>query len=437
MGFGTFKGGVHPYDGKDISKGTPIQRILPKGDMVYPLVQHIGAPAKPLVNVGDSVFVGQKIGETGGFISSNIICSVSGKVKAIEERIVVNGNKVQSIVVENDNEYRVIDGFGMDNDYNAFSKEQIRECIKEAGIVGMGGAGFPTHVKLTPKNEDEIDYILINGAECEPYLTSDYRCMLEHTDELIGGIKVILKLFPKAKAVIGVEVNKMDAIEVLNKAVANEPDISVKPLKVKYPQGAERQLIYAITGRKLNSSKLPADMGCIVNNIDTVISIYMAVCKNVPLIRRIITVTGNAIANPCNLEVPIGMNYVELIEAAGGFKTEPQKIISGGPMMGTALYTLDVPVTKTSSTLLCFTEDEVAMYEPTACIRCGRCVEVCPSRLIPQKMLEYSDRFDDEGFKAVDGMECYECGTCTYVCPAKRRLTQSFKQTRRSILAKR
>ena len=434
MKLGTFKGGVHPRDGKDISKNTPIKEILPKGYLVYPMSQHIGAPAKPIVAIGDKVLAGQKIGEATGFISANIVSSVSGVVKAVEPRLTVSGNKVTSIVIENDNEYKELDGIGERRDYTKLSKEEIRNYVKEAGIVGLGGAGFPNHVKLTPKDDNAIDYVIVNAVECEPYLTSDYRVMLEMPEKIVGGLKVVLSLFKNAKGIIAVEDNKPDAIKILRKAVEGENNISISVLKTKYPQGSERKLIFATTGRKINSSMLPADAGCVVDNVDTIVAIYMAVCESTPLMRKIITVTGDAIKEPRNFEVKIGTSYSQLVEEAGGFKERPEKIISGGPMMGTAIFSLDIPVTKTSSALLAFTRDEVAENEPTACIRCGRCVEVCPSSLIPQKIIENVDGLDNESFIALNGMECYECGSCTYVCPAKRRLTQAFKQSRKSVL---
>lgn len=434
MKLGTFKGGIHPNDGKEISKNIPIRGILPKGNLVYPMSQHIGAPAKPIVAVGDKVLAGQKIGEATGFISANIISSVSGIVKAIEPRLTVSGNKSMSIIIENDNEYKNVEGVGKKRDYTKLSKEEIRNYVKEAGIVGLGGAGFPNHVKLTPKEDNAIDYVIVNAVECEPYLTSDYRVMLEMPEKIIGGLKVILSLFSKAKGIIAIEDNKPEAINVIRKAIEGEKNISVSILKTKYPQGSERKLIFATTGRKINSSMLPSDVGCVVDNVDTVVAIYMAVCESTPLMRKIITVTGDAINNPRNFEVKIGTNYSELVEEAGGFKERPEKIISGGPMMGTAIFSLDIPVTKTSSALLAFTKDEVAENEPTACIRCGRCLEVCPSSLIPQKIIENTEGLDNESFIALNGMECYECGSCTYICPAKRRLTQAFKQSRKSVL---
>lgn len=437
MGKATFRGGIHMYDGKDLSKDKPTTVLLPKGELVFPMSQHIGAPAKPIVAAGDRVLSGQRIGEAQGFVSAHVISSVSGTVKAIEQRPTVSGALCESIVIENDGAYETVEGFGVKRDYTKLSKEEIRQYVKDAGIVGMGGAGFPTHIKLTPKKDDAIDYVIVNGAECEPYLTSDYRMMLEESEKIVGGLKIMLRLFEKARGILLIEDNKPEAIQKLSELVKNEERITVKTAKTKYPQGAERQIINVATGRKINSSMLPADAGCVVNNVDTVISVYMAVAESTPLIRRIITVTGDAIAEPQNFSVRTGTNYTELVEAAGGFKTPPEKVISGGPMMGLALFRLDLPVTKTSSALLAMAKDEAAALPTSPCIRCGRCVSVCPSRLVPQRMMEYAEHFDNAGFLGLDGMECYECGTCTYICPAGRRLTQAFKQTRRSILDER
>ncbi len=437
MGLATFKGGIHPNEGKELSENKPVQVLQPKGEMVFPLSQHIGAPAKPLVAAGDQVLVGQKIGEPGGFISACVISSVSGTVKTIEPRMVANGSMVPSVIIENDGKYQTVEGFGKERDPKTLSKEEIRTIVKEAGVVGLGGAGFPTHVKLTPKDETKIDTIIVNGAECEPYLTSDYRMMLEEPESIIKGLNIILQLFDNAKGVIGIESNKPEAIKLMTELVKDEPRITVCPLQTKYPQGGERTLIYAITGRKINSTMLPADAGCMVDNVDTVISIYNAVAKGIPLIRRIITVTGDAITNPQNYNVRIGTNYSELIEASGGFKTEPEKVISGGPMMGQALFNFNIPVTKTSSALTCMTNDEVAGNAPSACIRCGRCVKVCPGNIVPQMLMEAAERSDMERFVKLNGMECCECGCCAYICPARRPLTQAFKEMRKEVAASR
>lgn len=431
----TFKGGIHPYDGKELSKDKPIKAVLPKGDLVYPLSQHIGAPAKPIVAKGDHVLTGQKIAEAGGFVSAPVYATVSGTVKAIEPRRVVTGDNVMSIVVENDGLYDEVE-YPAVKPLEDMTREEIIACIKEAGIVGMGGAGFPTFIKLSPKEPEKIDYVIANCAECEPYLTSDYRRMLEEPQKLIDGLKVYLKLFENARGILAVEDNKPDCIELLRKLTKDETRISVKALKTKYPQGAERQIIYAATGRSINSSMLPADAGCVVNNVDTIVAVYHAVYEGRPLMNRIVTVTGDAVADPRNFIVRIGTNYHELVEEAGGFKEEPVKIISGGPMMGFGIFDLNVPTTKTASALLCLTQDDVSRMEPSACINCGRCVEACPSRLVPSMLADFAEHYEEEEFLSHDGMECCECGCCSFVCPARRSLTQSIKSMRKMQLAK-
>ncbi|HJA92918.1 MAG TPA: electron transport complex subunit RsxC [Candidatus Eisenbergiella merdipullorum] len=430
----TFMGGVHPYDGKAMSKDKPIKTVLPKGNLVYPLSQHIGAPAKPIVKKGDRVLTGQKIAEADGYMSVPIFCSVSGTVKAIEPRRVVTGDNVMSIVVENDRQYEEVE-YSPVKPLERLTGEEILNLVKEGGVVGMGGAGFPTHVKLAPKDPEAIEYVIANCAECEPYLTSDYRRMLEEPEKLIDGLKVILSLFPGAKGILAVEDNKPDCIRLLKEKTEGEERISVVKLATKYPQGSERQLIYAVTGRAIDSSQLPADAGCIVDNVDTIVAVNRAVREGKPLITRIVTVTGDAVMDPQNFLVRIGTSYHELIDEAGGFVTEPARIVSGGPMMGFGLFDLDVPTTKTASALLCLSQDEVG--QPSACINCGRCVEACPSRLVPTLLAKYAQHYDTEAFLKRDGMECCECGCCSYVCPAKRQLTQAIRSMRRMILADR
>lgn len=431
----TFLGGIHPYDGKELSKDQPIREVLPKGEMVYPLSQHIGAPAQPIVAKGDRVLVGQKIAESGGFVSAAVFASASGTVKNIEPRRVASGDLVMSIVVDNDGLFEEAP-VGAVKPLEQMTKEEILTAIREAGIVGMGGAGFPTHVKLFPKEPDKIEYVIANCAECEPYLTSDYRRMLEEPEKLIGGLKIILRLFENAQGILAVEDNKPDCIALLKKLTKDEKRISVNALKTKYPQGGERVLIYATTGRKINSSMLPADVGCVVNNVDTMVAVYRAVTEGKPLTERIVTLTGDAMKNPCNYRVRIGMSYEELLEAAGGYRVQPEKVICGGPMMGTALFDLKIPTTKTATALLALSKDEVSAMEPGPCINCGRCLEVCPGRVMPSKLADYAEHFDEEAFLKNNGMECCECGCCSFICPAKRPLTQEIKSMRKLLLAK-
>lgn len=435
MAFLTFKGGIHPYDGKELSKNNPIEKYLPKGDMVYPLSQHIGAPAVPVVEKGEHVLAGQKIADAGGFVSSPVHSSVSGTVKGFEQRLTATGSMVNSIIIENDQKYeeteftpaRLVD----------LTKEEILARIKDGGVVGMGGAGFPTHVKLAPKEPEKIEYVLVNGAECEPYLTSDYRRMLEEPEKVVDGLRIMLTLFDNAKGYICIEDNKPDCIAKMKELVKDIPRIEVKELMTKYPQGGERMLIYATTGREINSSMLPADVGCVVDNVDTVIAVYTAVILGRPVMSKIVNITGDGIRQPKNYIVPTGTDLAELIEAAGGIKDNTSKVIAGGPMMGFAMYDLHVPCIKTTSACLCLERDAVSESRQTACINCGRCVNVCPGHVLPARLATFAEHGDMESFQKFDGMECCECGCCSYICPAKRPLTQSIKSMRKMVLASR
>lgn len=433
----TFRGGVHPFDGKALTADAAVQKLTPTGDAVYPLRQHIGKPALPLVKKGDAVLVGQQIAAAADGLSACICSAVSGTVKAIEPRLCISGSRVTAIVIDNDGQYTPLPTLGQERSFHGMDNGEIRAIARAAGIVGLGGAGFPTDTKLTPAEDNAIEYVLINGAECEPYLTSDYRLMLENTEELLTGIRILLQMFPNAVGVIGIEDNKPEAVKKLTHLTETHPRVRVCPLKTKYPQGGERALIYAVTGRKVHTGVLPYQMGCIVHNVATVIALYRAVCRQTPLLSRVITLSGDAFRTVGNFEVPIGTSLAEVADAAGGFKKEPQKLIVGGPMMGTALAALDVPTLKTTSALLAFTDDSAARSAETACIRCGRCVTACPAFLVPQQMVRAVRKGDMDRFQTLGGMECISCGSCSYICPAHICLTQRFVTAKAVVAADR
>ncbi len=437
MNLHSFKRGVHPPDGKAYSNSQPIKVVMPPegAELVFPLSQHIGAPAAALVKKGDEVLVGQKIAEAGGFVSSPIFASVSGTVKAVEPRLTIGGGKVNSIVIVNDGKYSEIEGLGKQTDYKSLSKEQIIEKVKEAGIVGLGGAGFPTHVKLNPPPDNKIDSIIINAAECEPYLTTDHRLLLEKTDRIIKGLEIIMSLHPGSKGYVAIEENKPDAIEAVTKAAASNSNIEVIVLKCKYPQGSEKHLIYAVTKREVPSGALPAAVGCIVDNVNTVLAIERAVVKGRPLMHCVVTVSGDAVKNPGNYQVRLGTDLGWLLDEIGGFSEEPGKLIAGGPMMGTALFDTHVPFQKTTSGILAFTKKTAEIPPASACIRCGKCVDVCPMGLQPVEIVGDLNKKDYAAFIKHNGLDCIECGSCSYTCPAKRHLAQTLRVGKREAIA--
>ncbi len=438
MNLKTFKiGGIHPPEGKEYTEDKPIEIIMPEkgATMVFPMSQHIGAPASPIVAKGDRVLLGQKIAEAEAFMCSPIHSSVSGTVKDIKPMLTPGGTMVQSIIIENDGLFEEDPSLGKDTAFESFTREKILDKIKNAGIVGLGGAGFPTHIKLNPPPADKIDSIIVNAAECEPYLTTDHRVMLEKTDRLVQGLAIMLKLHPGAHGYIAIENNKQNAIDAMVKAVQGHDNISVVALLTKYPQGSEKQLIYAVTGREVGSGKLPASAGCIVDNVDTVLAVERAVCKDRPLMRRIVTFTGDAVNKPGNYQVRIGMNMNDFINAVGGFKEEPGKIIAGGPMMGKAIYSTDVPFIKTSSALLCLTRESATLPPESNCIRCGKCVGACPMGLMPLNLNQDALASDMAAFEAHHGLDCIMCGSCSFVCPAKRHLAQTIIAYRGEVMA--
>lgn len=434
----TFHGGVHPAEHKELSKESPLTQLLPKGELVYMTNQHIGKPASPVVKKGDRVLAGQIIAEAGGFVSANIVSSVSGTVKAVEPRKNASGGSAMAIVVENDGEYTLAEGVGVECDTNGLTGQEILSKVQKAGIVGMGGAGFPTHVKLTVKTPEKIDYVIANGAECEPYITCDDQLMRTKAAEIVEGMEYMLRLFPNAKGVVVVENNKPEAIAAMEQACQGHDRVYVQPVKTKYPQGGERSLITVITGKHLKLGMLPADAGCVVDNVATIYAIYRAVKFNEPLMERGFTVSGDAVQNPGNFIVKIGTSHQELVDACGGFKQDPKKVLSGGPMMGFALTGLEAPICKNNNALTCLTVDEVEIAEGqmTACLRCGRCSRACPLGLSPQLMQVAAIRKDYDRYEhKLYGLDCIGCGCCTYGCPAKRPLMQLFKTTKAEIMA--
>ena len=434
----TFHGGVHPAEHKELSKESPLTQLLPKGELVYMTNQHIGKPASPVVKKGDHVLAGQLIAEAGGFVSANIVSSVSGTVKAVEPRKNASGGSAMAIVVENDGEYTLAEGVGVECDTNGLTGQEILSKVQKAGIVGMGGAGFPTHVKLTVKAPEKIDYVIANGAECEPYITCDDQLMRTKAAEIVEGMEYMLRLFPNAKGVVVVENNKPEAIAAMEQACQGHDRVYVQPVKTKYPQGGERSLITVITGKHLKLGMLPADAGCVVDNVATIYAIYRAVKFNEPLMERGFTVSGDAVQNPGNFIVKIGTSHQELVDACGGFKQDPKKVLSGGPMMGFAMTGLEAPICKNNNALTCLTVDEVEIAEGqmTACLRCGRCSRACPLGLSPQLMQVAAIRKDYDRYEhKLYGLDCIGCGCCTYGCPAKRPLMQLFKTTKAEIMA--
>jgi len=385
---------------------------------------------------GRKCFLAKKIGDSEAFFCAPIHSSVSGVVKDIRPHLTVVGTIVNSIIIENDGELKEHESIKLRDGFDDLSREQILGIIREAGIVGLGGAGFPTHVKLSPPPDKKIDTVILNGCECEPYLTTDHRVMIEESDCIVIGLQIILKVIQGAKGIIAVEDNKPDAIEALRKSCANIPNIEVAVVKTKYPQGAEKQLIYAVTKREVPSGGLPMDVGCIVNNVDTVIAIHRAILRGRPLMRKVVTLTGGAIMNPGNYKARVGTKLGDLVEQAGGFKVSPTKVVVGGPMMGVAIFDIDVPIVKTTAGVLFFTEEEAFIPPEQNCIRCGMCVEHCPSGLMPTELSADILKEDGEAFVGHNGLDCIECGSCSYICPAKKRLAQAIRTIRRVELAK-
>jgi len=420
-----FNGGIHPRYFRELTRDKPLREAKLPEEVVIPLSQHIGAPAEPVVKPGDTVKVGTLIGRSSKFISACVHSSLSGRVTAVERRPHPVLGSAVAVVIEGDgkDEHEVFSS----QDPEKLSSGEVNKLILQAGIVGLGGAAFPAHVKLTLPEGKKVDTFILNGAECEPYLTGDYRIMVEKTDGIIGGLKIIKRILNAEKAYVGIENDKAEAIKLMSEALKNEESIEVVPLKVKYPQGGEKQLIKTILNREVPSGGLPLDVGCMVSNVGTALSVYEAVRFGRPLYRRVVTVTGTIVKNPVNLLTRIGTRIGDLIEECGGLSEDAAKMITGGPMMGLAQYSADVPVIKGTTGILCLGKKEISLHEELPCIHCARCVDVCPMGLLPTEMRKEVKAGHWEELKDYNLSDCLECGCCQYVCPAHIPLVHLFK----------
>ncbi len=419
-----FAGGVHPPDKKELSSSKPITPLKPPARAVVLLRQHIGAPAKAAVSIGDEVKIGTVVGRPEGFVSAPVHAPVSGKVIAIGEFDTAMGRPGEAVVIENDGKEDWVE-LKEAPSFLELSPEEIKERIKAAGIVGMGGATFPTAVKLSPPKEKTVDVVIVNGAECEPYLTADHRLMIEKPEEVVAGLRLIMRSLGVKKGFIGIEDNKPDAIEKMGAAARPYPEVEVISMEVKYPQGAEKMLIKAVTGREVPPRALPMDVGVVVQNVGTTFAVYEAVRYGKPLVERVVTLTGEGIREPKNLMVRVGTLVTDLVNAGGGFSAEAAKVISGGPMMGFALGSLNVPVTKGTSGILVLPEEglfHASEFKP--CIRCSRCVDVCPMGLTPGHLSVLAEKGHFEEAREHNLYDCFECGSCAFVCPSKRPIVQ-------------
>lgn len=405
--------------------------------VVISMQQHVGAPCNPTVKAGDKVFVGQPIGEPTSYVSAPIHSSVSGTVKAITEILLTSGQRAKAVEIETDGEQTLWSGIKPPRVNNM---EQLCEAVKASGLVGLGGAGFPAHVKLNVPKDKKVDTLVINGAECEPYLTADYREMVEHPEDVLEGIYLLKALLKVERVIIGVESNKPKAIKILSDMAYNEErdpynHVRVLPLKAQYPQGAEKTLVHACTGRRIGKGKLPADVGCIVMNITSVAFIHRYITTGIPLVSKRLTVDGSAVTEPKNVIAPIGTPISDIIRFCGGYKAEPRKLLMGGPMMGITMYDEDTPILKQNNGIIVFAAESVDESPATECIRCGRCVAACPMHLQPLTIENKVTKRDIEGLERFSVMSCMECGCCAFVCPAKRKLVQ-YMRMGKTILRK-
>jgi len=429
-----FDGGVHPPERKSLSAERPLEAFPVPPVLAVPLLQHIGAPARPVVEKGARILKGQVIGEPGGFVSTAVHAPVSGSVKAIEDRPSFAGRPIAHVVIENDGQEAWADGCGAARDPDAMPREALLEAIRAAGIVGMGGAAFPTHVKLSPPPGKTIDAAILNGVECEPYLTCDDRLMRERPDAIAAGFRIIMKILGVSRGFAGIEENKPEAFRAMRDALASVPGVEVVSLPVRYPQGAEKQLIKAILGREVPTGGLPMDVGVVVQNVGTASAIAEACMRGIPLIERSVTVTGEGVGRPGNFLVRIGTPIRSLAEACG-LRPGAERVILGGPMMGLAQVDLDIPVTKGTSGILLLGAGRSYAIGP--CIRCGGCVRGCPARIMPSDLSVAVERGAKDLYEGLDAMDCIECGVCTYVCPARRPIVHWIRLAKAHVAAQR